>query len=86
MVPCLGGSIRQEVDGGLVLQEHPRALCVDPGFELTAFAKLIAIEERPPIDGYGGSPLSGANRIVELPNVGAREIRVEPQLLARREY
>src|SRR4051812_39815264 len=85
MVSRLRRAIGQELDGGLIVEQDPSTLRVYPGFEIAALAEMKSVEERPPIEGDRIGPLSPANRVVEFPDIGADELRIQSDLLSGRD-
>src|SRR3954471_19884690 len=85
MVSRLRRTIGQKLDGGLIVEQDPGTLRVYPGFEIAALAEMKSVEERPLVKGDRIGPLSRANRVVELPDIGADALRIEPDLLSSRD-
>src|SRR3989442_563796 len=47
---------------------------------------MESVQERPPIVADRRCPLTGANRLLELPYVDPNQVRIEPELSSCREY
>src|SRR6266550_5622652 len=86
MIPGLGGAVRQKLHGGLIIEQHSRTLSVDPRLELTTFTKMKSVQKCSLVDLDRSRPSSGANCIVERPQVDIDEFRIQPELLASRDY
>src|SRR5256885_343279 len=86
MVACLGRKVGERLDGFLILESQSRPMCVYPRFELVAVCKMQSIQERPFVVVDCRCPLTGENRLLELPYVDPHQIRIEPELSACREY
>src|SRR6266849_955751 len=85
MVACLRRMLGKEFDGFLVLKSQSRSVCVYPRLELVAACKMKSVQERPLIVADRHCPLTGANRLLELPYVNPYQFRIEPQLSSCRE-
>src|SRR5436309_7391086 len=80
MVACFGRKVGKEFDSLLILNSQSRSVCVYPRLELVAVCKMKSVQERPLIVADRRCPLTGPNRLLELPYVNPHQFRIEPQL------
>src|SRR5437879_13150896 len=86
MVACLRRTLGKDFDGVLILESQSRPVCVYPRLELVAVCKMKSVQERPLIVADRRCPLTGANRLLELPDVNPNLVRIEPELSSCRDY
>src|SRR5438093_254116 len=86
MVACFSRKVGKDFESLLILESQPRSVCVYPRLELVAVCKMKSVQERPLIVADRHGPLTGANRLLELPYVNLNQVRIEPELSSRREY
>src|SRR6185295_19250544 len=86
MVACFGCKVGKKFDRLLILQSQLRSVCVYPRLELVAVCKMKSVQERPLIVADRRCPLTGANRLLELPDVDPNQVRIEPELSSCRDY
>src|SRR6267378_7302238 len=85
MVACFGRKVGKEFDSLLILKSQSRSVCVYPRLELVAICKMKSVQERPLVVADRNGPLTGVNRLLELPDVDPNELRIEPELSCCRE-
>src|SRR5437879_12337310 len=78
MVTCFGRKVGKEFDSVLILESQSRSVFVYPRLELVAVCKMKSVQERPLIVAHRNCPLTGANRLLELPDVNPNPFTIEP--------
>ena len=86
MVACLRRTVGKDFDDLLILESQSRSVCVYPRLELAAICKMKSFQERPLIVADRRCPLTGANRLLELPDVNPNLVRIEVELSSCRDY
>src|SRR3989449_1509298 len=86
MVACFGRKVGKGFESLLIIESQSRSVCVYPRLELVAICKMESVQERPLIVADRRCPLTGANRLLELPYVDPNQVRIEPELSSCREY
>src|SRR5437016_1926064 len=86
MVECLGRMVGKEFDRLLILESKPSSVCLYPRVELMAVCKVKSVQERSLIVADCRRPLTGATRLLELPDVDPNHVRLEPELSSCRDY
>src|SRR5438874_13308971 len=86
MVACLSRKGGKRFDGVLIPKSESRSVSVYPRLELAAVCKMKSVKERALIVADCRCPLTGANRLLELPHVNLNQVRIEPELSSCREY
>src|SRR5436853_3174805 len=86
MVACFGRKVGKGFESLLIIESQSRSVCVYPRLELTAICKMESVQERPFRVADRRCPLTGANRLLELPCVDPNQVRIEPELSSCRDY
>src|SRR5436309_11255294 len=85
MVASFCRNVGNAFDSFLILESQSRSVCVYPRLELAAIGKMKSVQERPLIVADRRCPLTGPNRLLELPYVNPHQFRIEPRLSSCRE-
>src|SRR5205807_4615458 len=86
MVACFGRKVGKKFEILLILESQSRSVCLCPRLELVAICKMKSVQERPLVMADRRRPPTGANRLLELPDVDPNQVRIEPELSCCREY
>src|SRR5258705_13516667 len=85
MVACFARNGGGGWESRRILGSQVRAGFLYPRLELVATAKMESVQERPLIVVDRRCPLTGPNRLLELPYIDPHQVRIEPQLSTYRE-